>query len=327
MKLERQLSDQGIPLFAANAPADITGINPTTILVRRVKQGIAEYFRFQLKKKTWDGMREHAMEGWNTNSVPYGYAVEKVTHPNPAKAAKGRTKTRLTLDPARAPVVAQIYAWRTGEKSGVNAIVWRLNADPGRYPPADPATGWSLGGVTAILGNPKYTGHQVFGRRRHRRLLPLDQWHWSPQPTHPPIVDRDTWDTAQAIGAEHGNVRDDDTPNTHPATRRTYILRSRVRCKLCQRRMCNITRTHRDRGTRGDYAYYICQFNPDNPRHAPPSPTTPAPSPPAKTSWWPSSATSWPVTCSPPAAKSASPNCSRPGPPSSRPRPTRRPPR
>ena len=73
MKLERQLSNQGIPLSAADEPADITGINPMTILVRRVKQGIAEYFRFQLKKKTGDGMREHAMEGWNTGPVPYGY--------------------------------------------------------------------------------------------------------------------------------------------------------------------------------------------------------------------------------------------------------------
>ena len=32
--------------------------------------------------------------------------------------------------------------------------------------------------------------------------------------------------------------------------------------------MCGITRTHRDRGPHGDYAYYICQFNPGNPRHA-----------------------------------------------------------
>jgi len=111
VKLERQLSDQGIPLFAADEPADITGINPTTILVRRVKQGIAEYFRFQLKKKTWDGMREHAMEGWNIGPVPYGYVAEKMAHPNLAKASQGRTKTRrLTLDLARAPVVAQIYA-------------------------------------------------------------------------------------------------------------------------------------------------------------------------------------------------------------------------
>ena len=117
VKLERQLADQGIPIFAAEEPADITGISPTTILVRRIKQGFAEYFRFQLKQKTWDGRREHALEGWNTGPVPYGYAAEKVPHPNPAKAAQGRTKTRLILDPQRAPVVARICTWRAEESS------------------------------------------------------------------------------------------------------------------------------------------------------------------------------------------------------------------
>jgi site-specific DNA recombinase len=191
-----------------------------------------------------------------------------VPHPNPFKAAQGRTKTRLMLDPDRAPVVTQIYTWRIEDKLGVNAIVARLNADHAGYPPADPAAGWSLGGVSAILGNPKYTGYQVFGRRRRGRPVPVEQWHWSPAPAHSQIIDRATWDAAQAAGAEHGSTRDGDDPNPHPATRRTYVLRSRVRCKLCRRRMTGITRTHRDRGTRGDYAYYICQFDPGNPRHA-----------------------------------------------------------
>ena len=128
-------------------------------------------------------------------------------------------------------------------KLGVNAIVARLNADDATYPPADLATGWSLGGVSAILGNPKYTGYQVFGRRRRGRPVPAEQWHWSPVPAHPQIIDRATWDAAQAAGAAHGSTRDGDDPNPHPATRRTYLLRSRVRCKLCQRRMTGITRT------------------------------------------------------------------------------------
>ena len=36
------------------------------------------------------------------------------------------------------------------------------------------------------------------------------------------------WDTAQAIGTEHATSRDGAAANTHPATRRTYILRSRA---------------------------------------------------------------------------------------------------
>ena len=67
----------------------------------------------------------------------------------------------------------------------------------------------------------------VFGRRRkrngrHVKVAPAE-WLWSPQPTHPAIVDRQTWDAAQDIGAEHGTSRDrDDTaPLAPPPTLRT----------------------------------------------------------------------------------------------------------
>ena len=65
LKLERQLADAGIPLFAADEPINVEGMNATTILVRRVKQGIAEWYRFQIKEKAWKGLREHALDGWN----------------------------------------------------------------------------------------------------------------------------------------------------------------------------------------------------------------------------------------------------------------------
>ena len=49
----------------------------------------------------------------------------------------------------------------------------------------------------AILSNPKYTGHMVYGRIRTRNgrhvTVPADQWLWSPEPTHPAIVDLATW--------------------------------------------------------------------------------------------------------------------------------------
>src|SRR5215471_19310644 len=181
LKLERQLADAGIPLFAADEPIDVEGMNATTILVRRVKQGIAEWYRFQIKEKAWKGLREHALDGWNIGPAPYGYTADRVPHPVPVKAAQGRTKTRLVLDPQRGPVVAQIYTWRTVDRLGVPEITGRLNADHGAYPPPDEATGWTNGGATSILSNPKYTGHVVFGRRRTQagkrsQPVPQDQW-------------------------------------------------------------------------------------------------------------------------------------------------------
>ena len=103
LKLEKQLSAAGVPLFATDEPIDVAGANATTVLVRRVKQGVAEWFRLQIKEKAWKGLREHSLAGWNIGPAPYGYAAERVTHPVPFKAAQGRTKTRLALDPDRAP--------------------------------------------------------------------------------------------------------------------------------------------------------------------------------------------------------------------------------
>src|SRR5262249_33097751 len=60
-------------------------------------------FRLQLKEKTWKGLVEHALDGWNIGPAPYGYTADRIPHPVPAKASQGRTKTRLATDPQRAP--------------------------------------------------------------------------------------------------------------------------------------------------------------------------------------------------------------------------------
>ncbi|HEV3069441.1 MAG TPA: recombinase family protein [Streptosporangiaceae bacterium] len=266
LKLEKELSRQGIPLFATDEPASIEGINATTVLVRRVKQGVAEWYRLQLKEKAWKGLEEHALAGWNIGPAPYGYRAERVPHPAPGKADQGQTKSRLVPDPDRAPVVTQIFTWRVADRLSIPAICARLNADPAAYPPAD-ARGWAKPTVAAILANPKYTGHMVYGRTRKTtgrkaRPVPPDQWIWSPDPVHPALVDRATWDAAQTIGAERGNVRDPETPTSQPGRR--YILRSRIRCRICQRRMCGIRRPS---ATGAVHVYYKCPHDPANPRH------------------------------------------------------------
>jgi site-specific DNA recombinase len=126
--------------------------------------------------------------------------------------------------------------------------------------------------VYAILGNPKYTGHMVYGRvrtRNGRRVsVPPDQWLWSPQPAHPAIIDRDIWEAAQHIGAGHGTSRDGHGLSKHPAATRTYVYRGRVRCRDCRRRMAGQAYGPAAR------VYYQCPHNParlkdaaDNPGH------------------------------------------------------------
>jgi hypothetical protein len=127
-----------------------------------------------------------------------------------------------------------MFTWRTVDKLGCPAIAARLNADPAPYPPPNPGTGWTAQNVRVMLANPKYTGHLVYGRHRtrngRRTPVPADQWLWSPAPVRPAIVDRATWEAAQDVGAGHGTSRDGGELNSHPATRRFYPYRSRVRC-------------------------------------------------------------------------------------------------
>ena len=138
-------------------------MNATTVLVRRVKQGVAEWYRIQLKEKVWKGLAEHSMDGWNIGPAPYGYAADRTPHPNPVKAAQGRTKTRLVIDPATAPTVEAIFTSRTVGKLGLPAIAGRLNASPALYPAPAGSDGWAASSVDAILPQPQV--HRVPGLR------------------------------------------------------------------------------------------------------------------------------------------------------------------
>jgi site-specific DNA recombinase len=256
-----------MPLFATDEPADIAGVNATAVLVRLVKQGVAEWYRLQLKEKIWKGFAEHSAAGWNIGIPPHGYAADRHPHPNPAKAAQGHVKTRLVLDPVTAPAVTAIFTWRTVDKLGVPTIAARLNADPAAYPPPGGKPGWMPATVYSILANPKYTGHMVFGVKRTRNgrktRVPMDQWLWSPEPSHPAIVDMDTWHDAQKIGEQHSTSRD---PRPNPADApRAY--RGRVICRDCQRRM--------SANPFPNATYWRCHHDPNSPRHQAANPDHP----------------------------------------------------
>jgi DNA invertase Pin-like site-specific DNA recombinase len=162
--LERRLSEQGIPLLATDEPADITGLSPTMVLVRRIKQGVAEWYRISLKGKIRKGLEEHALAGWNIGPVPYGYLPDRQLHAVPVKASQGRTRTRLAVDPQCGPWVTQMFDWRTAEHLTTRAIARRLDAAGA---PSPDGKGWVNDTVAAILANPKYTGHMVYGRTKN----------------------------------------------------------------------------------------------------------------------------------------------------------------
>jgi Recombinase/Recombinase zinc beta ribbon domain len=162
------------------------------------------------------------------------------------------------INPETAHVVRWIFAQRLAGHS-VARIARALNeaaipcpsaADPGRNPHR-PGTGWTLGTVTTILQNPRYTGHHVWNRQRtdrdladpanvsmgHRSVqrwnLP-DGWVISNRPAHEALVSEADFVAAQDACAARG-----PSPGTGPGLpgKRRYLLSGLLTCGTCGRRM------------------------------------------------------------------------------------------
>ena len=127
LKLEKELHAAGLMIFATDEPIDAAAPEASTILVRRMKQGMAEYFRYNLKAQMWEGLKQYAISGHNTGPAPYGYAEDRTIHPNPMKAQMGATRARLIPDPERGPWVTRIFEWRVHEKLSLPGIAQRLH--------------------------------------------------------------------------------------------------------------------------------------------------------------------------------------------------------
>jgi hypothetical protein len=187
---------------------------------------------------------------------PYGYRLADAgPHPNKAHAAWGRRAHRLDPDPQTAHVVRWMFAQRLAGHS-VARIARALNeagvpcpsaADPARNPHRN-AAGWTLGTVTTILQNPRYTGRQVWNRQRtdaeladpgnvtlgHKSVqrwnLP-DGWVISNRPAHPPLVSEADFVAAQDVNAARGPAA-----QASPVLRQ-YLLAGLLACGVCGRRM------------------------------------------------------------------------------------------
>jgi DNA invertase Pin-like site-specific DNA recombinase len=190
---------------------------------------------------------------------PYGYRLgDAGPHPNKAHAAWGRRAHRLEPDPETAHIARWIFTQRLAGHS-VARIARALNeagipcpsaADPGRNPHRH-GTGWTLGTVTTILGNPRYTGHQVWNRQRTDKALAdpadvslghkdvqrwnlPDGWVISRRPAHPALVSEADFIAVQGISAGRGPSPEGGLAG--PPGRR-YLLSGLLARGICGRRM------------------------------------------------------------------------------------------
>jgi site-specific DNA recombinase len=90
-QIERELEQRDIGLFASDEPMVTSA---TSVLTRRVKQGVAEWYVRDLIEKSPRGMEESVRQGWHTGGpVPYGYMLEPHPHPTRTRRARARRST------------------------------------------------------------------------------------------------------------------------------------------------------------------------------------------------------------------------------------------
>jgi site-specific DNA recombinase len=265
----------GVPLWVPEVGGPIDPDNEAHDLIMSVFGGVSKGERNRIKIRVRTAMAAQAqLEGrYLGGRPPYGYLLIDVgPHPNPAKAADGKRLHALAPDPQTADVVRRIFTDYLAGK-GVKAIAEALTADgipsPSAYDPArNPhrcGIAWSWSAVTAILGNPRYTGRQVWNRQRKDEVLldvedvalgfttkqrwnqPAD-WIWSEHAVHEPLIDTGTFEQAQALRktrAAHAQRAPRRTP-------RPYTLRGLLYCGICERRMQG--------SWNNDAPYYRCMF-------------------------------------------------------------------
>jgi site-specific DNA recombinase len=232
--------------------------------------GLSKAERSRIQRRVKAAMTTMARAGgrYLGGRPPYGYRLAPISaHPNAEKARVGATLNRLEPDPAPARVVQRIFAERLAG-AGYSSIARTLNRDAIPSPAAtdrernthrDPR-GWAASAVRAILTNARYTGHEVWNRqRRDYELLDVntpadghvrrmrwnapDQWIWSPERTHEALVGRDDWQRVQSMTTTQVRAaRSSDV---------TYLLRGRVFCAACSRRMTGQARRR---------CYYRCEL-------------------------------------------------------------------
>lgn len=269
-ELRAVLERHGVQLWLPEAGGPVDFANPAheALLSLLAVRSQTEVLRSRYRVVTAMRMQTVEQGRYLGDGPPYGYQlIDAGLHPNRALARRGVRRQRLVPNPATAPVVKLIFSLRLAGRSAAG-IARHLNeqavpSPSGANPEHDGRRvdpGWSLRTVVEILGNPRYTGHQVWNRtsadrstrspsgRRTSVRNEQHAWAISTRIAHPPLVSEQDFVAARTIQAARHS-----TGQAADADGRECIcqLAGRLRCGICGRKMDS----HRSHGR----AAYRCR--------------------------------------------------------------------
>jgi len=232
--------------------------DPHDQLLLQIRGAVAEYERTLIADRMRRGRQAKLRSGqllpWTV--APYGYVLDP---------ERPRDPQRLRLDPVKAAVVAQIFAWYTDPHAPATLYSVAKRLTEAQIPTRRGKPRWNVASVRGILCSPVYMGTAYSGRTRPaparvrqsalrpvgpgqtRRPAPPEDWIPIPVPA---IVSEETFAAVQARLAR----------NTQMARRNNtaheYLLRGLVSCGQCQLSCMGRTLPT-------GYHYYICRGRTD----------------------------------------------------------------
>jgi site-specific DNA recombinase len=232
--------------------------DPHDQLLLQIRGVVAEYERSliaeRMRRSRQAKLRSGTLLPWT--SAPYGYILDP---------ERPRDPGRVRVDPVKAEIVKQIFAWYTDPQTPATLYWVAKTLSERQIPTPRGGQRWNVASVRGILRSPAYAGTAYSGRthpapaqRRKSALQPVGPGQ-SQQPAPvaewiavrvPAIVSQDTFDLAQQRLAQNQQMARRNN------SEHDYLLRGLVSCAQCQ-----LAATGRMLSP--GYAYYVCRGRTD----------------------------------------------------------------
>jgi len=232
--------------------------DPHEQLLLQIRGAVAEYERTLIAARMRRGRHAKLRSGqllpWAV--APYGYLLD---------AEPPRDPSRLRIEPVKAAVVTQIFAWYSEPQPPVRLYSVAKRLSDAQVPTPTGKPRWNVASVRGILRSPVYAGTAYSGRTRpaparHRKSAlrpvgsgasqqptPPEEWIAIPVPA---IVSQATFEAAQV------RLKRNIPLARRNNTAHDYLLRGLVSCGRCQWACPG-------RAISPGYAYYSCRGRTD----------------------------------------------------------------
>lgn len=234
---ERQLKLNGVKLVSVEEQLDTD--TPEGILLKRMIQGINEFYGKNLAREVMKGLKTNALNCQHTGGIPpLGYDV---------KADKTYSINEHEAESVR--IIFNMYDNGHGYTDIINAL------DNGGY---KTKIGRSFGknSLHDILKNEKYSGVYIYNKerskdvrgKRNRRAYKDESEIIRVEDGIPAIVEKELFDSVQE------KMKSNRRKNARHKAKIDYLLSGKLYCGCCGSAMTGETRRYRDK----EYSYYVC---------------------------------------------------------------------